>query len=66
VLYTEECPKHDPATLLDLDVNVAEMCLVFDYELVFRVVDYFFDKILWSLSASEPYEDPSAVDLSEK
>lgn len=56
-MYTEECPRHAPNTLLDLDVDIAMVSIVFEYELIFRVIDYFFDKILWALSDSDPYID---------
>lgn len=68
-MYTEECPKHDPSTLLDLDLEVAQTTIVFDYELIFRIVDYFFDKFLWAISDSDPYKllvDPEKGAKTEK
>jgi len=55
VLYTDKCPLHPPNTTSSLTVEVASVKIVYFYEMSFRVIDYFMDKFLWSITETDPY-----------
>lgn len=54
-LYTDKCPLHPPGITSKLSVEVASVKIVFFYEQAFRIIDYFMDKLLWSITESDPY-----------
>jgi hypothetical protein len=55
VLYTDKCPLHQPNITSSLTVEVASVKIVYFYEMSFRVIDYFMDKFLWSITETDPY-----------
>ena len=56
ILYSENCPLHKPNTLSKLKLEVASIKLLFCYEMFMRIIDYFFDKFLWAITDTDPYE----------
>ena len=55
-MYSEHCPLHKPNILSSLSCEIAETKILFQWEHFMRVIDYFFDKFLWALTDSNPYE----------
>ena len=55
ILYSENCPLHSPIVTSSLKVEVASIKLLFCYEMSFRVIDYFMDKLLWAITESDYY-----------
>jgi len=55
ILYTDNCPLHAIGITSSLSVEVASAKIVFFYEQAFRIIDYFMDKLLWSITESDPY-----------
>lgn len=55
ILYTDNCPLHEPGITSDLVVDLASVKIVFFYEQAFRIIDYFMDKLLWAITESNPY-----------
>ena len=60
-LYYEHCPLHKPMTYSGLKLDIAKAKINYNYEMSFRVIDYFFDKFLWSFTYSDPYIDWEAL-----
>ena len=42
-------------------LEVAQIKLMFCYEMFMRIIDYFFDKFLWAITEADPYEDFEAT-----
>ena len=38
-----------------LEVEVQSVKIVYFYEMSFRIIDYFMDKLLWAITESSPY-----------
>ena len=55
VLFTDKCPLHAPGITSSLSLEVASVKIVFFHEQAFRIIDYFMDKFLWSITESDPY-----------
>lgn len=41
------------------------MKLFYTYEMSFRIIDYFFDKFMWALTDTDPYEGKDLTSKSQ-
>jgi hypothetical protein len=54
-LFNDNCPLRKPGKTSILKVDLAQLKIMYVFEMSFRIIDYFFDKFLWAITESDPY-----------
>lgn len=57
-MYRPGCPFERPDRQTHLILDISSVKIYYTQELIFRILDYFFDKFLWSITDADPYSTP--------
>ena len=54
-MYRPGCPFESPERQTHIIIDISSVKIYYTQELIFRILDYFFDKFLWSITDADPY-----------
>jgi hypothetical protein len=64
--YQETCPLKKPQVKSTVKLYVASIKYIFQLDLLMRLKDYFFDRLLDSVTTTDPYGTEKKPDIEEK